>query len=111
MRPARAVSTHSHCDAARAAHGALGVTEWGDAPYTTHPADYWRAMEEIAVTAKKVNDNGNDDDDSDAPYFSLVTGKYDVSQTAAPPDDDDAVDLTALPGRGALAAAADFLQQ
>jgi len=95
---------------------ALGVTEWGAGAgeYTTHPADYWRVMGDFAVKTKKENDKGNDcdDDDSDAPYFSLVTGKYEASQTA---QTDDAVDLAALPGRGALtsyrSAAADFLQQ
>ena len=80
------------------------------AGYTTHPADDWRAMGEIyAVTAKSENDNDDDDDDdddvSDAPCFSLVTGKYEASQTAASPGDDDAA-LTAY-----CSAATDFLRQ
>jgi Putative diphthamide synthesis protein len=69
---------------------ALGVTDWGAAPYSTHPSDYWSSIAALLSTAERRGDVGvgaaavrstaeeadHVDDESDAPYFSLVTGTY-----------------------------------
>jgi diphthamide biosynthesis protein 2 len=69
---------------------ALGVTDWGTAPYSTHPSDYWSSVaallpmtlrhDHVGVgvpAARSISEEADHlDDDSDAPYFSLVTGTY-----------------------------------
>jgi diphthamide biosynthesis protein 2 len=69
---------------------ALGVTAWGTAPYSTHPGDFWSSIAALLPTTERQDDIGvgvpvarttaeeaeHVDDDSDAPYFSLVTGTY-----------------------------------
>ena len=57
--------------------------EWGDTPYSTHPNDYWAlssAVTDLSLTDHGiVNHDGDiDDNDDDAPYFSLVTGQYET---------------------------------
>ena len=62
--------------------------EWGAIPYSTNPKDYWSMTKthggssDIGFTKASETDvidrenRNNDDDDGDAPYFSLVTGGY-----------------------------------
>jgi diphthamide biosynthesis protein 2 len=84
----------------------FGVTNWGSDAYSTHPSDYWRNVANMMMPSNEL-----DNDDSDAPYFSLVTGKYESSSKHKNND----LNLEALPGKGALttysSAAADFLRQ
>jgi hypothetical protein len=57
------------------------------------------------------DDNQEEDVDADAPYFSLVTGRYESKA----PAQTEGTDLTALPGKGQVAqyhsAAAAHLKQ
>jgi diphthamide biosynthesis protein 2 len=73
---------------------ALGHTEWGAVPYSTHPSEYWSLVNPTGVSAGTWTASGtgdehgqdkDDDDDADAPYFSLVTGGYAQKTTAAAP--------------------------
>lgn len=91
---------------------AFGVTHWGLDAYSTHPSDYWTTVANMVQSAKNVDD----DDDSDAPYFSLVTGKFESSSSSEHTRNKNCdLHLEALPGRGVLttyaSAAADFLSQ
>ena len=92
---------------------ALGFLEWGAEQYSLDTRDYL-ALSVSNAPDKAGNGDGSckeGDDDADAPYFSLVTGKYESAPTkeAAP------TDLSATPGQGQLtayhSAAADFLKQ
>ena len=71
---------------------ALGNTEWG-----SYSLDYNDFLSRQGGRECNVNKESGDDDD-DAPYYSLVSGKYVDSKNS------EGVDLTALPGRGQLAA-------
>lgn len=88
---------------------ALGNAEWGSQPYSLDCQDALRSL--VAGTVTKATEEGDSDVDADAPYFSLVTGKYvqKASKTA------DEVDLTILPGQGQVTAynseAAKFLSK
>lgn len=59
------------------------------------------------------DDNDNESVDSDAPYFSMVTGRYESRKQKGSRNDD--LDLAALPGKGQVAEykseAANFLRQ
>ena len=67
------------------------------------------------VTDVDNDDNDNDDNsvDSDAPYFSMVTGRYESRKQKGSRNDD--LDLAALPGKGQVteykSEAANFLRQ
>lgn len=79
---------------------ALGVTEWGSIDYSLDTRDF------IELLSKPLPDKRNDsfsldDNDIDKPFFSIVTGKYEVATTGCRKDD-DATDLSSLPGQGKL---------
>jgi diphthamide biosynthesis enzyme Dph1/Dph2-like protein len=93
---------------------ALGDAEWGVTQYSLDIQDYLQAAAAAAVPTVVVGDSDNqeaEDVDADAPYFSLVTGRY---ESKAPAQIED-TDLTALPGKGQVAqyhsAAAAHLKQ
>jgi diphthamide biosynthesis protein 2 len=53
---------------------------WGSLPYSTHRQDYWKAYQSVQ-TSRRDNSTSNepckpDGDETDAPYFSLVSGAY-----------------------------------
>jgi len=113
-------------------HMALGEggpeAQWGECDYSLDYNDFLTkyphyvqsetSQETPHSDEKNVNDNGHDESDGttgdeDAPYFSLISGKYESSRKGSygvPPD----VDLTVLPGQGQLTAykseAAEFLK-
>jgi diphthamide biosynthesis protein 2 len=86
---------------------ALGNVEWG--PYSLNYNDFLAQQAERATTTSTTASD-DDDDEEDAPYFSLVSGKYVDSKKPS-----EAVDLSALPGKGQLAAykseASNYLKQ
>jgi diphthamide biosynthesis protein 2 len=91
---------------------ALGDAEWGVTQYSLDIQDYLQAAAAVpTVTAGDDDDPEEEDVDADAPYFSLVTGRY---ESKAPAQIED-TDLTALPGKGQVAqyhsAAAAHLKQ
>mmetsp|Transcript_17283 Transcript_17283/g.37851 ORF Transcript_17283/g.37851 Transcript_17283/m.37851 type:complete len:375 (-) Transcript_17283:130-1254(-) len=70
-----------------------------------------------AKDSRNAENNDDDDenhynDDSDAPYFSMITGRYESRKSKASSDD---LNLAALPGRGQVteykSEAANFLKQ
>jgi diphthamide biosynthesis protein 2 len=93
---------------------ALNVVQWGSVDYCLDVKEY------LSVISKSKNGNrtndvdSNDDNDSDAPYFSLVTGGYESTKH-------DSLDrfkgdtTNNLAGQGAIttynSAAAEFLKQ
>jgi diphthamide biosynthesis protein 2 len=89
---------------------ALGLVEWGTVQYSLDTLDYLALASSSAKSMPHKDDNAKGDDD-DAPYFSLVTGRY-VSVAA---QEEVATDLSELPGQGQLmaynSAAANFLKQ
>lgn len=89
---------------------ALGLLEWGAVQYSLDTQDYL-ALASLAPETDTKNGHDDDDDDGDAPFYSLVTGRYE----SAPAKEEAATDLTVLPGQGKLtayhSAAADFLKQ
>ena len=90
---------------------ALGTLEWGAQAYSLDCQDVLRMGTGTGSPSKRCLglDNGEEDD---APYFSLVTGKYAQRASASEPQD---LDLEHLPGRGQVTAykseAAKFLKQ
>ena len=85
---------------------ALGNTDWG-----VYSLDYNDFLEMSQTRQGKIrNDDGEVDDDADAPYFSLATGKYMDTKK-----DTGDIDLQALPGKGQVivhqSKAAEFLKQ
>ena len=88
----------------------MGLLDWGSVSYSLDTKDY---LALASSTQQGEGDGGESDGsaESDAPYFSLVTGRYE----SAPTKEKETTDLTALPGQGKLAvyqsAAADFLRQ
>ena len=84
---------------------ALGNLEWGSTAYSLDYNDFLSIQQDRPAQDDTAGD-------VDAPYFSLVTGKYvDFKKTSAADSD---VDLTVLPGKGQVAAykseAADYLK-
>ena len=96
---------------------ALGVTGWGSVPYSLDRLDFLdHAAVSSAATTRPSQSNLQDDDDvdsDDAPYFSLVTGRFESAPIRQ--REEKETDLSALPGKGQLtayhSAAADFLKQ
>ena len=75
---------------------ALGILEWGQQPYSLDCEDVLaRSQQE----ASPRNEDDNDNDSYDAPYFSMVTGKF----TPKTINNNHALDLLNLPGKGQLA--------
>lgn len=87
---------------------ALGNLEWGAQAYSLDCQD---VLQNVHL-ASSTNDAADNDDDDDAPYFSLVTGKYTQKSSMLVQGD---LDLEQLPGRGQVTAykseAANFLKQ
>lgn len=97
---------------------ALGELEWGSAPYTLDSRDFLKETRDAIEVSENVggkdgenNDDEEEEGDEDAPYFNLVTGRYETAMKKK----DDTLNLQALPGKGQLttyqSAAADFLRQ
>jgi len=95
---------------------ALGDAEWGVTQYSLDIQDFLEtaaaaAPGESTALTNDDEDDAPEDDDADAPYFSLITGRYE----SAPVQTAEGVDLAALPGQGQLAeynsAAAAHLKQ
>jgi diphthamide biosynthesis protein 2 len=86
---------------------ALDNLTWGAQSYTLDCQD----VLDFIPQEKKAND-GESDEDDDAPYFSLVTGKYTQRNTSS---SFTPMDLENLPGRGQVteykSEAANFLKQ
>jgi len=89
---------------------ALGTLEWGEQAYSLDCQDVLRKDDGRA--SKRNTGFDEDDDDDDAPYFSLVSGKYVQVTGLGEPQD---LDLENLPGRGQVteykSEAANFLKQ
>ena len=91
---------------------ACDVSEWGTAAYSLDTRDFLREIKGI-LSVKGVDEVTADKDaeDADAPYFSLVTGRY---ESRRPSKEDEDVNLRVFPGQGKLtnysSAASDFLQ-
>jgi diphthamide biosynthesis protein 2 len=67
---------------------ALGVVEWGTVPYSLDRRDFLVAAQTTEETESPIlpkndddHDGSCDDEDEDAPYFSLVTGRYESTPT------------------------------
>ena len=103
---------------------ALGYVDWGTdgsmPGYSLDLGDFLALAASVGVDggAEDVSaTEDNHDDDADAPYFSLVTGRYESlpqDETQMQRSSADASDLTQHPGKGVLTSyrsvAADFLQ-
>jgi diphthamide biosynthesis protein 2 len=92
---------------------ALGNLGWGEQEYSLDCHDILaRSMTSAGATQEDLE--GSDEDDPDAPYFSLVTGKYESSTTSKSMNKEP-LDLEALPGQGQVteykSEAAAFLKQ
>jgi diphthamide biosynthesis protein 2 len=89
---------------------ALGDAEWGVTQYSLDIQDFLQTAAAVPATIMRNKNLEDEDEDADAPYFSLVTGRYESA-----PAQTEGVDLTALPGQGQLArynsAAAAHLKQ
>ena len=99
---------------------ALSNLNWGEQPYNLDCLNIISSNEEqqdVEDVAKNKGgddeDDDNGDDDEDAPYFSLVTGRY--VQKSKTSDTTTELDLEQLPGQGKVMAynseAAKFLKQ
>lgn len=75
---------------------ALGNSEWGD--YTLDYNDFLTIAKDREAPVQKP-DCDNADDDGDAPYFSLISGKFEDSRKISGSTE---VNLSALPGQGQL---------
>lgn len=88
---------------------AMDLSEWGATAYSLDTQDFLRTMKDFHSEADK-QDTLNDTE-ADAPYFSLVTGRYESRPGSKV---DNGINLHALPGQGTLtkytSAASDFLQ-
>lgn len=86
---------------------ALGNVEWGD-----YSLDYNTFLELASNRTTGAAAGMSDDDDNDAPYFSLVSGKFEQVRKNAGAQQ---VNLSALPGKGQLTTynskGAEFLQK
>lgn len=102
-------------------HMALGSggpdVQWGECDYSLDYNDFLVKYPN-ALTGGDDNDNENesagsdeDDEEDDAPYFSMITGKYESKSKGSTVED---IDLQALPGKGQLTTykseAAEFLK-
>ena len=109
-------------------HMALGSggpeVQWGECDYSLDYTDFLLKYEDRAEAENPGNNgggkeqspkNGDDctgeDDEEDAPYFSLITGKYESGKKGTA----EGIDLKALPGKGQLTTykseAAEFLKK
>ena len=90
---------------------ALCNLEWGGQTYSLDCQDVLRYNNHEEDERDK--ETTEDEEDKDAPYFSLVTGKYVQRTTTA--STEETLDLENLPGKGQVTAykseAADFLKQ
>jgi diphthamide synthase subunit DPH2 len=104
---------------------AFGIVEWGSVDYSLNVHDYLSLIHQHNNKARsnkehcQEDDNkhigDNLDDDDDAPYFSLVTGKYESSTRLRSANVSTDLNLSQLPGQGKVttyySAAANFLSQ
>ena len=60
---------------------ALGINEWGSDQYSLDVRDYLKSVQ--GSQALEWTEQ-QEDDDEDAPYFSLVTGRYEQASTTLP---------------------------
>jgi diphthamide biosynthesis protein 2 len=101
---------------------ALGLVEWGSVAYSLDSHDYLLRQQQQQDNNVNKGDGAavtsdDEDNDSDAPYFNPVTGRYEASvkHHHNNHDDDADLNLAALPGQGTLSkytsAAADFLKK
>jgi len=100
---------------------ALENLQWGMQPYSLDCQDVMIRQEQMAQKRKESNGGSEmnevtDDDnsvDSDAPYYSMVTGRYESRKQRGSNNHD--LDLAALPGQGQVteykSEAANFLRQ
>lgn len=93
---------------------ALGVTDWGSVDYALDVHEYLLQAEATNNTTEAFNSTTKElDDESDAPYFSLVTGRYESAPTVKGQTEEN-VELNSLPGKGQLttyhSAAAEYLK-
>jgi len=100
---------------------ALGIAEWGSREYSLNFRDYLNLAKTKATSApldSRSNSQGDLTDDDDAPYFSLVTGKFELAPSKVNQGakvGSIRADSLAEPGRRQLttyhSAASDFLKQ
>lgn len=93
---------------------ALDKMQWGMQTYSLDCQDFMLRRAEEANKEKEENGAGDEDSiDSDAPYFSMVTGRYESRKQKGSREHD--IDLQALPGKGQVteykSEAANFLRQ
>lgn len=93
---------------------ALDKMQWGMQTYSLDCQDFMLRRAEEASKEKEENGAGDEDSiDSDAPYFSMVTGRYESRKQKGSREHD--IDLQALPGKGQVteykSEAANFLRQ
>ena len=90
---------------------ALGITEWGNVDYSLNIEDFLQNAESAEFRRSSENDD-NEFEDDDAPYFNPVSGQYESRLLKR--GEEENLNLEALPGKGALitynSAAADFLK-
>jgi diphthamide biosynthesis protein 2 len=93
---------------------AMGTTEWGgsnmNSVYSNDHSDYWKRVSDAAtrnVDAAVNDDDGNDN--SDAPYFSLVSGQYKTAIKARAAGDGQVAATDGTLSTYYASAAADFL--
>ncbi|KAG7373078.1 DPH2: diphthamide biosynthesis protein 2 [Nitzschia inconspicua] len=89
---------------------ALGNLEWGTEPYSLDCQDILRRVRQSID-----NDENGEKEDTDAPYFSLVTGRYESKNVPSGLAKDECLNLLHLPGQGQImeykSEAANFLKQ
>ncbi|KAL7581041.1 hypothetical protein ACA910_005846 [Epithemia clementina (nom. ined.)] len=107
---------------------ALGVTEWGNVEYSLNAAQDLLLQCNHGNGDGGKNDDGDDSESSDAPYFNPVSGQYeslfisrrresngDIRQDDNENESNNHTNLSEFPGQGVLttyrSAAADFLKQ
>lgn len=88
---------------------ALGNLEWGSQAYTLDCQD---VLEQGHTKVDRATGDDQDEEDEDAPYFSLVSGKY--VQKASAVTEPTELDLESMPGKGQVTTykseAANFLK-
>jgi diphthamide biosynthesis protein 2 len=94
---------------------ALGNVEWGEQVYTLDCHDILNYEKQPSPNTLPDDEHNEEDADPDAPYFSLVTGKYVSSSSSSRNAEPTPLELESLPGKGQVTAykseAAAFLQQ
>lgn len=92
---------------------ALGNVEWGSTAYSLDYNDFLEMQKKNGCHDADHTTAGEEEEDEDVPYFSLVTGQYESKNKARAGTDD--INLKALPGKGQItkyeSAAADFLKK